>query len=236
MMSKISTDKEEYLNKVNEIDFGSEAPKEIESTDFFTVAKERRSVRHYDSSYQMDDAEINELLEIAIQAPSSSNLQPWRFLVIKNQETKEKLLPIANNQQQVVDASVVIAVLGDLEAYKNADRIYNELVEKGMMTQEIKDFYVGSIIKNYGSFPTEVATKVAMIDGGLVSMQLMLAAKAKGLDTVPMGGFDQEKFVESFNVPENFKPVMLISVGKGVKAGFEKVRLTLDEVVTWDKF
>lgn len=235
-MTNVSSEKEEYLNKVNEIDFGNQAPKEIDSTDFFTVAKERRSVRHYDPSYQMEDYEINELLEIAIQAPSSSNLQPWRFLVIKNQEMKEKLLPIANNQQQTVDASAVIAVLGDTKAYLNADRIYDELVAKGMMTQEIKDFYVGSIVKNYGSFPEEIATKVAMIDGGLVSMQLMLAAKAKGLDTVPMGGFDQMKFVEAFNVPENFKPVMLISVGKGIKAGFEKVRLTLDEVVTWDQY
>lgn len=235
-MTKITSDKEEYLNKVNEIDFGNEAPKQIESTDFFTVAKERRSVRHYDPSFQLSEEEIRELLEIAIQAPSSSNLQPWRFLVITNQETKEKLLPIANNQQQIVDASAVIAVLGDTKAYLNADRIYDELVAKGMMTQEVKDFYVGSIVKNYGSFPEEIATKVAMIDGGLVSMQLMLAAKAKGLDTVPMGGFDQVKFVEAFNVPENFKPVMLISVGKGIKAGFEKVRLTLDEIVTFDKY
>jgi len=235
-MTKVSSDREEYLNKVNEIDFGNEAPKHLDSTDFFTVAKERRSVRHYDPNFKLSDEEVRELLEIAVQAPSSSNLQPWRFLVINKQETKQKLLPIANNQQQIVDASVVIAVLGDTKAYVNADRIYDELVEKGMMTQEVKDFYVGSIVKNYGNFPEEIATKVAMIDGGLVSMQLMLAAKAKGLDTVPMGGFDQVKFVEAFNVPENFKPVMLISVGKGIKAGFEKVRLTLDEVLTWDQF
>lgn len=235
-MTKVSSDREEYLNKVNEIDFGNEAPKQLDSTDFYTVAKERRSVRHYDPNFKLSDEEIRELLEIAIQAPSSSNLQPWRFLVIHHQETKQKLLPIANNQQQIVDASAVIAVLGDTKAYLNADRIYDELVAKGMMTQEVKDFYVGSIVKNYGNFPEDVATKVAMIDGGLVSMQLMLAAKAKGLDTVPMGGFDQAKFVEAFNVPENLKPVMLISVGKGIKAGFEKVRLTLDEVLTWDKF
>ncbi|PGM58773.1 nitroreductase family protein [Bacillus sp. AFS053548] len=235
-MSNVKSEKEEYLNKVNEIDFGKEAPKELDSTDFFTVAQERRSVRHYDPSFQMSDDEIKELLEIAVQAPSSSNLQPWRFLVIKDQDTKQKLLPIANNQQQVVDASAVIAVLGDTEAYKNADRIYDELVEKGMMTQEVKDFYVGSIVKNYGGLPEEIATKIAMVDGGLVSMQFMLAAKAKGLDTVPMGGFDQAKFVEAFNVPANFKPVMLISVGKGIKAGFEKVRLTLDEVVAWEQY
>jgi nitroreductase len=64
----------------------------------------------------------------------------------------------------------------------------------------------------------------------------MLAAKAKGYDTVPMGGFDEAKFVDAFNVPENFKPVMLISLGKGTKAGFEKVRLPLDDILTWNKF
>lgn len=233
-MPQTTNDQKEYLNKVNEIDFGNSAPKVLENTDFFTVAKERRSVRHYDPNFKIDDADIREILDIAIQAPSSSNLQPWRFLVIKDQAKKEQLFPIANNQQQVKDASVVIAVLGDVEAYKNADRIYSENVNKGMMTQEIKEFYVGNIVKNYGSFSPEVANKVAMIDGGLVSMQIMLAAKAKGFDTVPMGGFNPEKFVEEFNVPKNYKPVMLISLGKGVKAGFDKVRLPLDDVLTWD--
>lgn len=75
-----------------------------------------------------------------------------------------------------------------------------------------------------------------MIDGGLVAMQLMLAAKAKGFDTVPIGGFHPQKFVEAFHVPENLEPVMLICVGKAVKAGFEKVRLPLDDVLTWNKF
>ncbi|ETT65684.1 NAD(P)H nitroreductase [Paenibacillus sp. FSL H8-457] len=51
----------------------------------------------------------------ATLAPSAANLQPWRFLVIDSPELKQKLLPIASNQQQVVEASAVIAVLGDLE-------------------------------------------------------------------------------------------------------------------------
>ncbi|TYR81517.1 nitroreductase family protein [Priestia megaterium] len=236
MSLKNKSEKEEYLTKINEMELGDEKPAELDSTDLFTVVKERRSVRHYDPNFKISKEEIQELLEIAVQAPSSSNLQPWRFLVIDEQEMKEQLLPIANNQQQIVDASAVIAVLGDIRAYQNAERIYGELVENGTMTKEIKDFYVNSINQNYGSLSVEQATKIAMIDGGLVSMQLMLAAKAKGYDTVPMGGFSPEKFVEEFNVPENFKPVMLISLGKGVKAGFDKFRLPLNDILTWNKF
>ena len=228
--------KEEYLNKVKELDKTSEKPKVLEDTEYFTVARERRSVRQYDPTFKIDEAEIKEILEAAIEAPSSSNLQPWRFLVIQDQAAKEELLPIANNQQQIVDASVVIAVLGDLKAYKNADRIYSGLVEKGLMNEEMKDTYVNSIMQNYGNFPEERQSKIAMIDGGLVSMQIMLAAKAKGYDTVPMGGYDADQFVKAFNVPENVEPVMLISLGKGAKAGFPKTRLPLEDVTVWNKY
>lgn len=235
-MTKPTMSKEEYLRRAREMGQASGEPRELASTDFFLVAKERRSVRSYDPTYEMSEQDIREILETAILAPSSSNLQPWRFLVIKDQARKQQLLPIANNQQQVVDASVVIAVLSDVEAYKNADRIYAEFVKRGTMSEEVKAAYVNSIYKNYGGATPEKALKVAMIDGGLVSMMIMLAAKAKGFDTVPMGGYDEDKFIEAFHVPGNFKPVMLISVGKGLNAGFEKNRMPLDDVLCWDQF
>lgn len=235
-MSDKTLSKEEYLNKAKELDTTKEAPKQLEDTDFLTVAKERRSVRHYDPDFKIEESEIRELLETATLAPSSSNLQPWRFLVIEDQKEKERLLPIANNQQQIVDASVVIAVLGDREAYKNADRIYSQIAEKGNMPEDVKDMYVNSIIENYGNFPKERQAKIVHIDGGIVANQLMLAAKAKGYDTVPMGGYDEAKFMEAFNVPETFEPIMLISLGKGTKAGFEKTRLPLDDVLQWNKY
>ncbi|MBP3951941.1 nitroreductase family protein [Bacillus suaedae] len=235
-MSDKTMSKEEYLNKVKELDTTKEAPKQLEDTDFLTVAKERRSVRQYDPNFKIEQSEIRELLETATLAPSSSNLQSWRFLVIEDQKEKERLLPIANNQQQIVDASVVIAVLGDREAYKNADTIYSQIAEKGNMPQDVKDMYVNSIFDNYGNFPKERLTKIAHIDGGIVALQLMLAAKAKGFDTVPMGGYDEAQFMEAFNVPESYEPIMLLSVGKGTKAGFEKTRLPLDDVLSWNRF
>ncbi len=228
--------KEEYLTKVKSLDTTTEKPKQLQDSDFLTVATERRSVRSYDPTYKMEESEIRELLETATLAPSSSNLQPWRFLVIQDQKDKETLLPIANNQQQVVEASAIIAVLGDLNAYKNAETIYGALVKKGRMTEEIKEMYVNSVIEGYSNFPKERLSKIAMIDGGLVSMQLMLAAKAKGLDTVPMGGYEVDQFIEAFNVPENLEPVMLIALGKGEKAGFEKTRLPLDDILQWNKY
>jgi nitroreductase len=202
-------------------------------TDFFDVIRGRHSIRSYDPSYQMTEEEIRGLLEDAILAPSSSNLQPWRFLVIQDQAQKEKLLPIANNQQQVVEASITIVVLADLEGYKQAPLIYGRTVEQGFMPESVLTGYVARLAAYYGEKP-ERYRETALIDGGLISMQLMLAAKARGLDTVPMGGYDAEKLVEAFNIPPSLAPVMLIPVGKAANEGRKSLRLSLDEITHWN--
>ncbi|MBD1372612.1 nitroreductase family protein [Hazenella sp. IB182357] len=235
-MTTKNDSKQDYFDKIKEIKVSDEKPEPLTDQNFFTVAKERSSIRHYDPEHKMTESELREILETAILAPSSSNIQPWRFLVIQDQSLKEQLLPIANNQQQIVDASAIIAVLSDVEGYKKAEDIYGGIVKAGRMTEEIKDFYVNQIHQHYGNLSPAEATRVAMIDGGLVSMQLMLAAKAKGYDTVPMGGFDPVQFVKLFHVPAQYEPVMLIAIGKATQAGFGKVRLSVDEVTSWNKY
>lgn len=208
----------------------------VQSPSFSEVVKGRRSVRNYDPTFQISKEDMTELLQEALRAPSSSNVQPWRFLVIDSQPLKEKLLPIANNQQQVVDASAVIAVLGDTEGYKLVETIVNRSYEAGFMPESMKDTFMNNTIKMYSSLPPEVAHRIIYTDGGLVSMQLMLAAKARGYDTVPMGGYNAEKFVEAFGIGERYLPIMLIAVGKAAQEGRQSVRLTVDEVANWNEF
>ncbi|TFE27191.1 nitroreductase family protein [Cohnella luojiensis] len=208
----------------------------LQSPSFEAVMRGRRSVRSYDPTFKISKEEMKELLGEAILAPSSSNVQPWRFLVIDSPELKEKLLPIAFNQQQVVEASAVIAVLGDREGYKLLDTIYTRAFEAGYIPEETKNAMVERSVGMYSSFPDEIARKIVHTDGGLVSMQLMLAAKAKGYDTVPMGGYDAAKFKEAFGVSERYIPIMLIAIGKAAKEGHPSVRLTVDEVTSWNEF
>jgi nitroreductase len=203
--------------------------------DFTAVINQRHSVKQYDPTYKMSRDEIKELLELTAKAPSSWNLQHWKFLVFDEQEAKEKLLPIAYNQQQVVQASIVVAILGDLEANKNAERVYSEAVKAGYMPAEIKERLVGQIEQAYAGNP-HVARDEAIRNASLAAMQLMLAAKAKGLDTCPMGGFDPAKLVEQFNIPDRYLPVMLISVGKAAQPARPSSRFPLDEVIVWNRF
>lgn len=208
----------------------------IDLHDFYTVLRERHSVRLYDPNVKIPRDELKEIVELSLSAPSSSNMQPWRFLIIDEDGLKQKLLPIANNQQQVIDASAVIAVLGDLRSYERAEAIYSKAVELGAMTEEIKQNFVERIQKAYGGMGPERLHQVNLLDAGLISMQLMLIAKTKGYDTVPMAGYNAEQFAEAFEVPETLKPILLIAIGKAAKPAHATPRLPIDEVTYWNSF
>jgi nitroreductase len=207
----------------------------LEQQTFFDVVRERRSVRSYDPSVRISREEMTEILEQAMLAPSSSNLQPWRFLVIDTPELKQKLLPIAFNQQQVVEASAVIAVLGDVESYKKAEKIYGQAVEAGFMPADTAKSFIERTVSMYSSLPPEVARQIVYTDGGLISMQLMLVARARGYDTVPMGGYDKAKFVEAFGISEQYESIMLIAIGKATKPGHPTTRLSIEDVAFFNE-
>ncbi|MEC4587779.1 nitroreductase family protein [Bacillus safensis] len=192
------------------------------------ILKKRASVKEYDTSHEMTKEELTELLEITTKAPSAWNLQHWHFTVFHSAEAKAKLLPIAYNQKQVSQASAVIAVLGDLEANQNGEKIYSELAEQGFITEDIKETLMTQINGAYQS--EQYAREAAYSNASLAAMQLMIAAKAMGYDTCAMGGFSKDAYIKEFNVSGRYEPVMLISVGKAAKEAHKSNRFDIEEV------
>lgn len=70
-----------------------------------------------------------------------------------------------------------------------------------------------------------------MFDTGLVAMQLMLAARAKGYDTVPMGGYNRDQVKELFQIPDRYLPTLMLPVGIAAAAGHPSTRLPLDDIL-----
>ncbi|PSL40146.1 hypothetical protein B0H99_106164 [Planomicrobium soli] len=194
------------------------------------VMTERKSVRAYDPNFKISKEELEEMLKLATTAPSSSNLQAWNFIVIQDQEVKKELRAIANNQAQVETSSAIIAVLGNIDAYKNVEKIYTQNVEEGYMDESVKERSVANTYKVYPNAPVEARMNIASYDAGLASMQLMLIAKERGYDTIPMGGFDKVKFAERFGLPENLFPIVLIAIGKAAAPAFGTSRLPIEDV------
>jgi len=67
-------------------------------------------------------------------------------------------------------------------------------------------------------------------------MQLMLAAKAKGLDSCPMGGYDADRFIQEFNIPSRYVPVLLIPIGKAITPARPSTRISVEKKIVWNSF
>jgi nitroreductase len=199
------------------------------------VMEARHSVRKYVPGVAIPREELNEILRLAGTAPSSWNLQHWRFLVVTDQAKKERLLPIAYGQRQVVDASATIIVLGDLQADKSAQLVYDQALAKGYVNQQVRDTMIQQIEGAYRD-NLQLARDEAIRNASLAAMQLMLAAKAKGYDTCPMGGFDRDALIQELNIPDRYIPVMMITLGKASEPAYPTERFSLEQLVIENTF
>ena len=105
--------------------------------------KHRISANNFDTTKSLSEAEIKDLISYAIEAPSSFNIQHWRFVAVTKPEEKERLKAVAYNQPKVSNAAVTFIVLGDLQAHEKLPEIYQPLIAAGAMKQEQVDGIVG---------------------------------------------------------------------------------------------
>ena len=202
--------------------------------EFFDVIKGRKSVKYFDPNVKIKREEIIEMLNEANIAPSSCNLQPWRYIVVDTQEGKEKLGSANYNKIQNDTSAAMIIVLGDLNHYGKFDEIYGEAVEKGYMTEEVKDGFEKGMGPQLENLPTDKNREGVYFDCGLWTMRFANIAYAKGYDTNIIGGFVREKVAELFELEENLIPVMLIALGKKEKDARPTVRMKAENLVRFE--
>ncbi|HYE74360.1 MAG TPA: nitroreductase family protein [Blastocatellia bacterium] len=200
--------------------------------DTLETIKKRISANKFDPTKKLSNEEIKELISYATQAPSSYNIQHWRFVALTEQADKERLKAVAYNQQKIVDAAVTFIVLGDLRGHEKMPDILKPLVEAGQITQAFANGWVEQV--NYRYSDAQNSRDEAIRSASLAAMTLMLAAEAKGLVSGPMIGFDPEGVKREFNIPDRYVPVMLIAVGYEAPGNWpRKPRLSVDEVLAF---
>lgn len=205
---------------------------ERSNNDFENIVFERKSVRVYDETVKIPHEEMLAMIDEAVTAPSSVNMQPWRFVVVESEAEKAKLQPLLRfNTRQNATSSAMILIFGDLQCYEYGKTIYNRAVEEGKMPPEVRDQQLATIIPYYKNFSKEHMNDVVKIDSSLAAMQLMLVARAHGYETNPIGGFEAELLAETVGLDkERYLPVMILSIGKGAEEGYSSVRLSASEI------
>ncbi|AZA60553.1 NAD(P)H-dependent oxidoreductase [Chryseobacterium indoltheticum] len=198
----------------------------------------RHAVKAYDPEKKVSQEDLNKILEAARLAPTSSGLQPFRIIVVENQELKNKMVKGALNPEVMRDSSHVL-VFAAWDSYSNEkiDKVYDYTTDErdlprgrfGSYTDKIKELYGAQTPEQHFAH-TARQTYIAL---GLAMAQ---AAELK-VDSTPAEGFSNEVVDEILGLKElGLKSVSLLYIGyrdqdNDWMASMKKVRIPMAEFI-----
>ena len=201
----------------------------------------RRSIRKF-ATDDVPDEMIRQMLEAARLAPSGSNRQPWRFLVVRDTKIKKELRRMCLDQKFVEEAPVVIVCFGDLERYSKEARIKRrkESIASGTaatLSGRFADPAYWTYLDSLPTQPREQLLTLVTANTFIAIEHLVLMATALGLGTCWVGGFDDpSEFNRLFGLDDNLVPVAVIPVGYPATAlPPQRPRLALEEILVKSK-
>lgn len=192
------------------------------------AARTRRSVRAY-TDQPVTDETLGELLALAGRAPSAFNLQPWRFIVVRDPSLKAALAAAAYGQKQVTGAPVVIAMYADME---DAMQHLDEIVHPDLPADKRADT-IAMLNASFGGMTPEARAVWANGQSNIALGYLLLLAKAQGLATSPMLGFEADKVKAVLDIPGHATITALVSLGYAAEEGFVSHRHDVERITTF---
>ncbi|MEO0948720.1 MAG: nitroreductase family protein [Cyanobacteria bacterium J06641_5] len=194
--------------------------------------RNRRAVKHFDPEHSLTAEEERQLLEATILAPTSFNIQHWRFVILRDPELRSRIrTELGNDQAQMTDASLLVLFAGDMKAWKKQPERYWANAPK-----EVADLLVGWM----GPFHEGrdwLQRDEAQRSIGMAMQTLMLAAQELGYQSCPMIGFDIDKVADLVNLPEDYVLGPMVAIGKGIKDAWPKPgQLPLEQLIVENSF
>lgn len=188
----------------------------------------RHSIRKYEDE-PVAQEDLEEILRLTSLAPSAWNVQPWRFVVVKDGGLRKKLQEAAYGQTQVTAAPVVIVVTSDMEDVMDTTE---EIPHPGMGL-DARNRLIKTIHDTFGPQSVEERGLWGLTQTNIALGFLMIAAQSLGYATCPMLGFDQGKVREILGIKEHVKFAGMVTLGVPAEKGYSHHRHKLDRIVKY---
>lgn len=178
-------------------------------TDFYQLVEARQSCRAYDSSREVEADKLARIIEAARLAPSACNSQPWHLITVADKERR----------------GAVADALTSIGMNKWAEQATAFIV----IVQESPNFTarLGGWIKNK-HFP--------LIDCGIVSSHITLAATQEGLGSCILGWFDEKQMRKILEIPRSKRVLMVVSLGYATDTHRQHQRKPIEEISSSEKY
>jgi nitroreductase len=183
------------------------------------IIRQRRATQHFEPT-PVNERDLDRILWAGQEAPSGYNLQPWRFVVVRDPAQKKRLREAAMGQPKVEEAPVVVVACGDTEGWRLGDieemlRLGNErgFPESG---NDSARQAVSSLLGGKGGTSAGIEADVTIWVNRHVMIAfttMMWMAEALGYDTAPMEGFWEDKVKNVLGIPDSVRVVALLAIG-----------------------
>lgn len=198
----------------------------------------RHAVKAYDPSKKVSEEDLHKILEAARLAPTSSGLQPFRIIVVENQELKEKMVPGALNPEVMRDSShVLVFAAWDSYSDEKIDKVYDYHTDVRDLPKGRFSSYTDKIKEIYGAqTPEEHFAHTARQTYIALGLAMAQAAELK-IDSTPAEGFSNEVVDQILGLKElGLKSVSLLYLGYRDEKNdwlshMKKVRIPMEEFI-----
>lgn len=184
------------------------------------VIRERRATPSFEE-IPIHSADLEKIVRAGLAAPSAYNLQPWRFVVVRDREQKKKLRAAAFNQAKVEEASAVIVACGDPQGWQHGDM--EEVIRLGKehgLADEARAERMRAAVAGFLGKPGQAGGLTPSVDLW-VNRHVMIAfttmlwtAETLGYDTAPMEGFEEDKVKALLKIPDRVRVVAFLAIGR----------------------
>ncbi len=203
---------------------------------FMEAMDYRHACKLFDETKKISDEDLNFILEAGRKSPSSFGMEPWKFLVITNDELREKIRPLCWNQPQITTSSHLVIVLAAIEDVKPESGTPLRKFGRREMPKEKLDFYTNIYsehLKETLSSDENVFAWTAR-QTYIAIGNMMTGAAIKGIDSCPIEGFEKEPLEELLQLDTTkYQLACIVGFGYRVNPQSTQLREDLDTIVEY---
>jgi len=206
--------------------------------EFLKMMDFRHACKIFDETKKISDEDMHYILEVARKSPSSFGMEAWKFLVITNDELREKLRPLCWDQVQITSCSHLVIVLAGIETLK----VESGVVRSQLMRRNLPQEKLDAFIKVYASHLEDVLNDDNKIyqwsarQTYIAAANMMSAAAAIEIDSCPIEGFEKEKVEQVLGLDTSkFQVAMILPFGYRLNEQSKQLRSNFEHVIEFIK-
>jgi nitroreductase len=185
---------------------------------------------------EVPEEKLLKILSLAQRAPSEWGVQPWRWLILRQRDQREKVFACTTGSPAILSAPLVLVACANTREWIEAKDTFKGRVEAGRMTQDEYDEAVAELDRLCGGDAAgQGGREFALRNTMMALTAFMLVAQGEGLATGPMGGFDEAALQKAFDLPQEWAIAAVCALGYPDEEFDRTLRKPLGDIVHWDK-